>query len=155
MRNRCTKVTEGDDISLAAKPAPSQYGLFVGFEVLTAVVMKSTIFRNIHVRSCSHLVCSAYHLLSRCFLARLTSRPWRWRRYVFPKCLLTFNGLHGVISQKIILFMDYSVRASHHICYSEVSATHIHTRERTEILEIHNRDELDNSTLAEGRFSCR
>jgi hypothetical protein len=33
------------------------------------------------------------HLLSRWFLARLIVRPWRWRRYVPPKCRLTFNGL--------------------------------------------------------------
>jgi hypothetical protein len=30
-------------------------------------------------------------------------QPWRWRRHVLPKRLLTFNGLHGVISQKIEL----------------------------------------------------
>jgi hypothetical protein len=29
-------------------------------------------------------------------------RPWRWRRYVPPKRRLTFNGLHGVTSQKIV-----------------------------------------------------
>jgi hypothetical protein len=34
----------------------------------------------------------------------LILRPWRWRRLVLPKYQLTFNGLHGVISQKIVLF---------------------------------------------------
>jgi hypothetical protein len=29
------------------------------------------------------------------------SSTWRWRRHVPPKRWLTFNGLHGVISQKI------------------------------------------------------
>jgi hypothetical protein len=29
-----------------------------------------------------------------------------------PKCLLTFNGLHGVISQKIELFITTAVRTS-------------------------------------------
>jgi hypothetical protein len=33
--------------------------------------------------------CSACHLLSRWYLARLI-RPWRWRRYVPPKCRLTY-----------------------------------------------------------------
>jgi hypothetical protein len=47
---------------------------------------------------------SACHMLSRWFLARLILRPRRWRRYVPPKRRLTFNGLHGVISQKIVLF---------------------------------------------------
>jgi hypothetical protein len=34
----------------------------------------------------------------------LVFRPCRWRRYVPPKRPLTFNGLHGVISQKVVLF---------------------------------------------------
>jgi hypothetical protein len=34
--------------------------------------------------------------------ARLILPPWRWRRYVPPKRRLTFNGLHGVISQKVV-----------------------------------------------------
>jgi hypothetical protein len=71
-----------------AKALPiQQSGLYVGFEVLALVVMQI-----------------ACHLLSRWFLARLIFRPWRWRRYVLPKLLSTFNGLHGIISQKIELF---------------------------------------------------
>jgi hypothetical protein len=38
--------------------------------------------------------------LNREFLAWLILRPWRCRRYVPPKRRLTFDGLHGVISQK-------------------------------------------------------
>jgi hypothetical protein len=41
---------------------------------------------------------------------------WRWRRYVPPKRLLTFNGLHGVISQKMILFITTAVRNSNPTC---------------------------------------
>jgi hypothetical protein len=67
----------------------------VGPEVLTADVMKISIFWNIS-RFC-------LHLLSRWFLAWL--RPWRWRRHIPPKRRLTSNGLHGVISQKTELFM--------------------------------------------------
>jgi hypothetical protein len=32
-------------------------------------------------------------------------RPWRWRRYVAPKRRVQLYGLHGVISQKMILFI--------------------------------------------------
>jgi hypothetical protein len=51
-------------------------------------------------------------MLSRWFLARLILRPWRWRRHVLPKRRLTFNGLHGVISQKIRFFIPTAVRTS-------------------------------------------
>jgi hypothetical protein len=46
------------------------------------------------------------------FLLSLFSLPWRWRRYVPPKRQLTFNGLHGVISQKTVLFITTAVRTS-------------------------------------------
>jgi hypothetical protein len=36
----------------------------------------------------------------RWFLTWRTLQPWRCRRELPPKCRLTFNGLHGVISQK-------------------------------------------------------
>jgi hypothetical protein len=39
-------------------------------------------------------------------------RSQRWRRYVPPKRRLTLNGLHGVISQKIVLFTTTAVRTS-------------------------------------------
>jgi hypothetical protein len=39
-------------------------------------------------------------------------RPWRWRRYVPPKRQLLHNGLHGVISQKMILFITTAVKTS-------------------------------------------
>jgi hypothetical protein len=37
---------------------------------------------------------------------------WASKRTVPPKCRLTFNGLHSVISQKISLFITTGVRAS-------------------------------------------
>jgi hypothetical protein len=49
------------------------------------------------------------HLLSHWFLARLIVRPWIWKPYVRPKRRLTFNGLHGVISQKTVLFISTAV----------------------------------------------
>jgi hypothetical protein len=39
-------------------------------------------------------------------------RPWRWRRYILPKSRLIFNGLYGVVSQKILLFITTAVRTS-------------------------------------------
>jgi hypothetical protein len=47
---------------------------------------------------------SVPHLFFANFLLSLFFRPWWWRRYVFPKLRLTFNGLHGVISQKMVHF---------------------------------------------------
>jgi hypothetical protein len=45
-------------------------------------------------------------------LLGLFFRPWRLRRYVPPKRRLTFNGLHDVISQKVVLFITTAVRTS-------------------------------------------
>jgi hypothetical protein len=39
-------------------------------------------------------------------------QAWRWSRYVPPKRQQTFNGLHGVICQKIALFIIIAVRTS-------------------------------------------
>jgi hypothetical protein len=66
--------------------------------------MESTIFWD--RTPCS--LQAACHLLSRWYLARLIL-PWRWRRYVPPKRWLTFNGLHGIISQKTVLFKVHHV----------------------------------------------
>jgi hypothetical protein len=38
--------------------------------------------------------------------------PWRGRRHVPPKRRLTFNGLYGVISQMLELFITTAVRTS-------------------------------------------
>jgi hypothetical protein len=85
----------------------------VGFEVLTDVVLKSTIFWNI--TPCNTLSVNrrfggtcrlhlqggkisqarnqrACYLLSRWFLARHILRPWRWMRHTPPKRRLTANG---------------------------------------------------------------
>jgi hypothetical protein len=47
-----------------------------------------------------------------CHLLSPFHRPWIWRRHVIPKLWLTFNGLHGVISQKMVLFITTDVRTS-------------------------------------------
>jgi hypothetical protein len=49
-------------------------------------------------------------LACRWFPAWLTFRPWRWRRHVPPKHWFTFNGLHGVITQNIELFVFVYIR---------------------------------------------
>jgi hypothetical protein len=107
------------------KMIPSNVNEVVGFEVLTAVVVKNTIFWDI--TPCSPLNAS------RCFgityrlnlQGRRTSRARnpsesRWQAeqalkmeaIIPPKRLLTFNGLHGVITQKIVLFYvnDYLLK---------------------------------------------
>jgi hypothetical protein len=70
----------------------------VGFGVSAAAVMKSIIFWD--MTPCS--LPPVYLLV----LAKLFLRPWRWRRYVPPKLRLQLNRLHGVISQKMILFNE-------------------------------------------------
>jgi hypothetical protein len=85
---------------------------YVRFEVLTAVVMKSSTFSDI--KQCSPLKINRrlggtcrLHLQNRRIslcLARFILLPWRWRRHLPPKSRMTFNGLHGVISWKIKLF---------------------------------------------------
>jgi hypothetical protein len=59
------------------------------------------------------------HDFTHWFNARFILRPWRWRRYIPPKCRLTFNGLHGVISQKMALFITTAVRTSNPTFVSE------------------------------------
>jgi hypothetical protein len=75
---------------------------------------------------------SAYHLLSRWFLSCFILRPWRLKRYVPPKRPLIFNGLHGVISQKTILFTTTAVRTSNALLdFSDVllNVINVHTIE--------------------------
>jgi hypothetical protein len=61
---------------------------------------------------------SVRHLFSRSFLAQLI-RPWSWRWYVPPKRWLTFNRLHGVISQNKALLVLWEPQILHR--FSEVT----------------------------------
>jgi hypothetical protein len=83
--------------------------------------MKSIIFWD--VTPCSLLSCNrrfggtyrlqnACHLLTCWFLLKLFLRPWRRRWYVPPKRQLQLNRLHGVTSQKVILFITTAVKTS-------------------------------------------
>jgi hypothetical protein len=67
----------------------ANHSLVVGFEVFTAVVIKSIIFWDV----------------TPCSLAEKIFLPRRWRRYVPPKRRLHLNRLHGVTSQKMTLFI--------------------------------------------------
>jgi hypothetical protein len=70
--------------------------------------MKCTIFWDITPRSpLKALFLSPAFTLFSCWLI---FRPWTWRRYVPPKSRLTFNGLQGIISQKMVLFITTDVR---------------------------------------------
>jgi hypothetical protein len=65
------------------------------------------------------------------FLAWIVFRPSRWRRHVSPKIVLTFNGLHGIISQKIELFVTTSMRTS------DPTQDSVHGRSETELSSEH------------------
>jgi hypothetical protein len=54
--------------------------------------------------------------VSRWFLVWFILRFWRWRLHVSSKRRLTFNGVHGVISQKTEVFMTTAVRTSSPAC---------------------------------------
>lgn len=93
---------------------------FVGSEVLSAAVLKSLAYRD---TPCSPLkVNQRFGLICRFHLqVRSTSisqarnqRASRWQvdRHVPPKRRLAFNGLHGSISQKILLFITIAARSS-------------------------------------------
>jgi hypothetical protein len=100
----------------------------VGFEVLTAVVMKSTVFWDI--TPCSPLKVnrrfeetsssgsnkpSKIPIVispSRWYLARVF-RPWRWRWHVPPKRRLTLSRLHSSVPQKMALCIRlYDIKCS-------------------------------------------
>jgi hypothetical protein len=49
-------------------------------------------------------------------------RPWRWRRYVPSKRRVPLNALHGVVSQKKILFKTTAVKTSNPTAF-----LHFHT----------------------------
>jgi hypothetical protein len=118
-QNSQTKGTKRKYTCFICEVTEGIYTKYAGFEVLTAVVMKSTIFRDITPWSPSKVnrrfkgTCrlhlqgrrisqarnhresrqQAWFLLSGWFLARFILRTWRWRKYFLPKHHLTFSGL--------------------------------------------------------------
>jgi hypothetical protein len=77
-----------------------------------------TINQTTRRQSSNYTVNEKYHLLG--YNAGAIRRPWKWRRYSYvpPKHRLTLNGLHGVISQKMILFITTAVRTSNPIYFN-------------------------------------
>jgi hypothetical protein len=80
------------------------YQKIVGFEVFTPVIMKSSV---LSITMYSLLKVNRY-LRGTCCLYLQGQRISQTRNHpVTLKCQLAFNGLNGVISQKIELFMIY------------------------------------------------
>jgi hypothetical protein len=109
----------------------AKYESWVGSEVFTAAIMKTSIFWDI--TPCSPLNVNPMFrskispqclvpknkpskkknsvkqvasrvLLHAAFFAWLILRHWRWRRHIPLKRRLTFNRLHGITAQKIEFF---------------------------------------------------
>jgi hypothetical protein len=69
--------------------------IHAGNEVLTAAIMNNIIFWGITSRSPLKF---NWRFVER--ICRLNFIPWWWRRYVPPKCRLTFNRLHSYIRNR-------------------------------------------------------
>jgi hypothetical protein len=87
------------------RPSRETNNCSVGFEVFTAVVMKSMIFWDMTPRSLLSFNRHFGGSVLTVFLLNLFLRLWGWRQYVPPKRQLKLNGLHGVISRKMILLI--------------------------------------------------
>jgi hypothetical protein len=85
----------------------------VGFEALSAVIMKSSVFWDITPYSplkanrrfggTCRLQLQGQGISQARNQRESRLRPWRWKRHILPKHRLTFHGLHCVISQTIEL----------------------------------------------------
>jgi hypothetical protein len=71
------------------------------------------------------------------FLLNLFVRPWRWRRYIPPKRRLKLDGLHGIISQKMILFITTATKTSNPKCV--VTRLNKHFYEAGKVQHVTNR----------------
>jgi hypothetical protein len=101
-------------ISFYVVTTAKYFHIYVGFEVLTAVVMKSTIFCDItpcNPFSVNRRFRGTYRLHLQDRKNKLSKKPaWKqvastWRWYVPPKRRLTLNRQHSIISQKMVLFI--------------------------------------------------
>jgi hypothetical protein len=78
-----------------------------GYEVISSGIYRHVVrwkWTDVSEEHVTSIFSKVLIATSRLFLAFLILRPWKWRLHVSPKSRLTFNGLHGVISQKIELF---------------------------------------------------
>jgi hypothetical protein len=85
----------------------------VGWHLLSRWFIVELIFSTLKMAA----ICSSETSVDTCFhaglLLNLFFRPWRWRRYDPPKRRwLTLNGLHGVISQRMVLLKLRLTRVS-------------------------------------------
>jgi hypothetical protein len=101
------------------------------FQQLHIHNLKSTSFWDI-------TLCSSLKVNSRLGeknLFHLHSRAWKWNRYIPPKRRLTFNGLHGVMYQNIVLIIITGVIASsptyHHLMVYILTYTHTRINSET------------------------
>jgi hypothetical protein len=106
-----TPVLFSVDLWLCESPAVSFYLMASQWELRSTLPLSSCFLYDPKFLTVNYSAC---HLLSHSYLVRLI-QPWRCRRYVPPKCWLTFSGLHGIISQKIVLFIITAVRTSNPI----------------------------------------
>jgi hypothetical protein len=125
---------------------PRQMPMFLNFitelTIINWSVMSSGIWHRVAGWKSTNEQGSACCLLSRWFLAWLILQPWWRRRYVPTKCHLIFNGLHAVISKRIVLFIATTVRTSNTIqCtaskrniqnYRKVCTWYINTRTKSD-----------------------
>jgi hypothetical protein len=83
--------------------------------------MKSSIFWDI--TPCSPLkVKTVLFVTFFMLLPWLILRPWRWIQHFPPKLHLTFNELHGLISQKEEFCITTALRTSNSIRYDDVTS---------------------------------
>jgi hypothetical protein len=86
-------------------------------------MLRSNVSKRFHYLRYEWQVSSPCRIILRCilditfaftyaFLLGLFFVSWRWRRYVPPKRHLTFNGLHGVMSEETEIFITTAVRTS-------------------------------------------
>jgi hypothetical protein len=96
--------------SISYRKHPSYTSFLLGYEVLPAVVMKSSVFWDITLCNLLKIISRfggtfCIHLQSLLpapflFLAGLILQLWRWRRHVSPKRPMVLNGIHSIISRK-------------------------------------------------------
>jgi hypothetical protein len=85
----------------------------VGFEIFTAVIMKSIIFWDMTPCSRCVLTYVSVEHITAIFRVEVISSAKPNKRYVPQKRWLKLNGLHGVISQKmILLYYQYCLKVA-------------------------------------------
>jgi hypothetical protein len=120
-RNQHKQVAAGWATSQMSSPPIEEH--YIRFEVFTAMTMKNAIFWVVApctscVNQCFRgMYCLHLHHSSVCsHLLTLVPRlqiflPWRWRRYIPPKCRFK-QDLHGSTSKKTAFFIVTAMKTS-------------------------------------------